>query len=57
VAESHATVHLLMLLPTDIHFGNQVPTGVSESKSTIDIAALKTLGDKQAKKLAQALGV
>ncbi|KAJ6494060.1 fungal chitosanase of glycosyl hydrolase group 75-domain-containing protein [Mycena vitilis] len=38
-----------------IIFGNQVPSGVGQS--TIDIAALKTLGDKQVKLLQQALGL
>jgi chitosanase len=37
----------------DILFGNQVPKGVGET--TIDIEALRTLGDKQARSLVQAL--
>ena len=41
--------------PIDIHFGKQVPTGVGDT--TIDITALKKLGDEQVTKLAQALGV
>jgi hypothetical protein len=36
-------------------FGNEVPAGVGDK--TIDIGALKTLGDQEAKKLASALGV
>jgi len=38
-----------------ILFGNQVPAGVG--KQTIDLQALKTLGDKQVKKLVKALQV
>jgi hypothetical protein len=41
--------------PIDVLFGKQVPEGVG--KTTIDIGALKKLGDEQATKLAQALGV
>ena len=37
----------------DIIFGDQVPIG----QHIIDIAALKTLGDKETKKLTAALGV
>jgi hypothetical protein len=37
----------------DILFGNQVPAGVGDK--TINIGNLKTLGDQQAKKLADAL--
>jgi chitosanase len=50
-------IHLLkkIVLAIDVLFGNQVPSGVGDM--TIDIAALKTLGDEQATKLAQALGV
>jgi chitosanase len=39
----------------DVVFGQQVPSGVGQH--TIDIAALKALGDKETKKLATALGV
>jgi chitosanase len=40
---------------TDIVFGNEVPSGVGDE--TINISALKSLGDTAAKKLAAALGV
>jgi len=46
----HSTLDVLYII-----FGDQVPDGVGEE--TIDINALKTLGDQQAKKLAAALGV
>ena len=39
----------------DVIFGDQVPSGVGDK--TIDIAALKKLGDTETKKLAAALGV
>jgi chitosanase len=43
------------VLVIDVVFGKQVPSGVG--KTTIDISALKQLGDEQAANLAKALGV
>jgi chitosanase len=45
----------LIFVPVDILFGHEVPSGVGDK--TIDIPALKALGDTQAGKLAAALGV
>jgi chitosanase len=51
----YLSARTLMQWFTDIVFGNEVPSGVGDE--TINISALKSLGDTAAKKLAAALGV